>query len=137
MHLWPKLQAAAIILFPLHFASAQTNLAFPGAEGFGQLATGGRGGEIVHVTSLEDSGVNSFREAVSKPHRTIVFDLGGVIRLKSNLAVSSDLTIQGQTAPGEGITLYGHTVSFSGQRNVIVRYLRFREGIAGDRGKCS
>src|SRR6266567_2471740 len=109
---WPKLQTAAIVLFPLHFASAQTSLAFPGAEGFGWLATGGRGGEIVHVTSLDDSGINSFRDAVSKPHRTLVFDVGGVIRLKSNLAVSSDLTIQGQTAPGEGVTLYGHSVSF-------------------------
>jgi len=134
---WLKLQTAASVLFPLHFASAQTNLAFPGAEGFGRLALGGRGGEIVHVTSLDDSGINSFRDAVSKPHRTVVFDVGGVIRLKSNLAVSSDLTIQGQTAPGEGVTLYGHSVSFSGQKNIIVRFLRFREGIAGDRGKCS
>jgi hypothetical protein len=57
--------------------------------------------------------------------------------LQSNVAVSSDLTLAGQTAPGDGITLYGRSTSFSGQHNVIVRYLRFREGIAGDKGKCS
>ena len=132
-----KILFTATIFFALHFASAQTNLAFPGAEGFGQFASGGSGGETFHVTTLADSGTNSFRDAVSKPHRTIVFDVGGIIRLKSNVAVSSDLTIQGQTAPGEGITLYGRSVSFSGKKNVIVRYLRFREGIAGDKGKCS
>ena len=117
-------------------ASAQV-AAFSGAEGFGRFATGGNGAETFHVTTLEDSGINSFRDAVSQPHRTIVFDVSGIIRLKSNLAVSSDLTILGQTAPGEGITLYGRSVSFSGQKNVIVRYLRFRAGISGDRGKCS
>jgi pectate lyase len=115
----------------------EAKLAFPGAEGFGQFASGGNGGETVHVTSLEDSGPGSFREAVSKPNRTIVFDVGGVIRLKSNVAVSSRITINGQSAPGEGITLYGRSVSFSGQSNAVVRYLRFREGISGDKGKCS
>ena len=112
-------------------------LAFPGAEGFGQFATGGSGGETVHVTTLDDSGAGSFRDAVSKPHRTVVFEVGGIIRLKSNVAVSSNVTLDGTTAPGDGITLYGRSVSFSGQNNVIVRYLRFREGIAGDKGKCS
>lgn len=118
-------------------AQQNQSLAFPGAEGFGRFATGGAGGETVHVTTLDDSGPGSFRDAVSKPNRTIVFDVGGVIHLQSNVAVSSGLTLQGQTAPGEGITLYGHSVSFSGQHNVIVRYLRFREGISGDKGKCS
>jgi pectate lyase len=112
-------------------------LAFPGAEGFGQFATGGNNGEIFHVTTLDDSGTNSFRDAVSQPHHIIVFDVSGIIHLKTNVAVGSDLTIRGQTAPGEGITLYGRSVSFSGGHNVIVRYLRFREGIEGDRGKCS
>jgi pectate lyase len=122
----------------LQFAAAQDKpLAFPGAEGFGQFATGGRGGETIHVTTLNDSGPGSIREAVSKPKRTIVFDVGGTIELKSNLAVSSDITLNGDTAPGDGITFYGRSVSFSGQNNVIVRYLRFREGINGDRGKCS
>jgi len=112
-------------------------LAFSGAEGFGRLASGGRGGEVFHVTTLADSGPGSFREAVGKSHRVIVFDVSGIIRLQANVAVASDLTLAGQTAPGEGIVLYGRSVSFSGQSNIIVRYLRFREGIAGDRGKCS
>lgn len=122
----------------LQFATAEeAALAFPGAEGFGQFATGGRGGETVHVTTLNDSGAGSFREAVSKPNRAVVFDVGGIIRLKSNVAVSSRITLDGQNAPAEGITFYGRSVSFSGQSNVVVRYLRFREGIAGDKGKCS
>jgi pectate lyase len=121
------------------FADAQQKKspAFPGAEGFGQFASGGRGGEIFHVANLNDAGTNSFRDAVSKSHRTIVFDVGGIIRLQSNVAVSSDISIYGQTAPGDGISIYGRSVSFSGQKNIIVRYLRFREGIAGDKGKCS
>ena len=125
-------------LASLQCAKAGENpLAFSGAEGFGQFASGGRGDEIVHVTTLDDSGAGSFRDAISKANRTIVFDVSGIIRLKSNVAASSDLTIQGQTAPAEGITLYGRSVSFSGQSNVVVRYLRFREGIEGDKGKCS
>ena len=111
--------------------------AFPGAEGFGALATGGRGGAVYHVTTLADAGPGSFRDAVSQPHRVVVFDVGGVIKLATNIDVSSDLTIAGQTAPGEGICLYGRSVSLSGQSNIILRYVRFREGIAGDRGKKS
>ena len=119
-------------------ASAESStLAFPEAEGFGRFASGGNGGETFHVATLDDSGTNSFRAAVSQPHRIVVFDVGGIIRLKSNVAVSSDISILGETAPGDGITLYGRSVSFSGQKNIIVRYLRFREGIAGDKGKCS
>jgi pectate lyase len=112
-------------------------LAFSGAEGFGQFASGGRGGEVYHVTNLDDSGTGSFRDAVSQPNRLVVFDVSGIIRLKSNVAVSSRLTLAGQTAPDDGVMLYGRSVSFSGQNNIIVRYLRFREGIAGDKGKCS
>jgi pectate lyase len=131
--------AACVAFFfvAAQLVSAQTNLAFPGAEGFGRFATGGAGGETVHVTTLDDSGPGSFREAVSKSHRIVVFETNGVIRLKSNVAISSDVSILGQTAPGDGITLYGRSSSFSGQSNVIVRYIRFRQGIAGDRGKCS
>jgi pectate lyase len=111
--------------------------AFPGAQGFGQFAGGGRGGEIFHVTTLANAGPGSFRDAVSQPRRIVVFDISGVIRLESNVAVSSEMTLAGQTAPGDGIVLYGRSVSFSGRSNIIVRYLRFREGIAGDRGKCA
>jgi len=109
--------------------------AFPGAEGFGARATGGRGGKTYHVTNLNDSGPGSFRDAVSQGRRIVIFDVGGVIRLASNVEVSSDITIAGQTAPGEGICLYGRSVSLGGQSNIIVRYLRFRQGMAGDRGK--
>jgi pectate lyase len=111
--------------------------AFPGAEGFGALATGGRGGTVYHVTTLADAGPGSFRDAVSQRHRIVVFDVGGIIKLAANVEVSSDLTIAGQTAPGEGICLYGRSVSLGGQSNIILRYVRFREGIAGDRGKKS
>jgi len=123
-----KVSVAAVILSVVRFASAQTNPipAFSGAEGFGQFATGGNGGETVHVTTLDDSGPGSFREAVSKPNRIVVFDVGGVIRLKSNVAVSSHITLDGSTAPTDGITLYGRSTSFSDQHDVIVRYMRFR-----------
>ena len=123
----------SLALFTAHAA----DLAFPSAEGFGALATGGRDGEIFHVTNLDDSGPGSFRDAVSKPHRFVVFDVAGVIRLKANVAVASHITLAGHSAPGDGIALYGKSVSFSGSSNVIVRYLRFRQGISGNRGKCS
>lgn len=111
--------------------------AFPGAEGFGALATGGRGGSIYRVTTLADAGPGSFRDAVSQPHRIVVFEVAGTIALTENIDVASDLTIAGQTAPGEGICLSGRSVSLGGHANIIVRYLRFRMGIAGDRGKKS
>jgi len=118
-------------------ASSKLLPAFPGAEGFGALATGGRGGEVYRVTNLDDSGPGSFRDAVSKSGRIVVFDVGGVVKLAANVSVASDITIAGQSAPGEGVGIYGRTVSFSGANNVIVRHLRFREGIKGDRGKCA
>ena len=132
-----KIFSVISFIFAIHAALAQTNLAFTDAEGFGRFASGGGGGETVHVTTLDDSGAGSFRDAVSQPHRIIVFDTNGIIRLQSNLAVGSDISILGQTAPGEGVTFYGRSVSFSGQKNVIVCYVRFREGITGDKGKCS
>lgn len=128
------LSAAAIFAF---ISLAGATPAFPGAEGFGALASGGSGGQPYCVTNLNDSGPGSFRDAVSAPHRIVTFAVGGVIRLNSNLIASSDLTILGQTASGDGITLYGHSISFSGCTNDIVRYLRIREGINGDSHKCS
>ena len=112
-------------------------LAFPSAEGFGARATGGRGGEVYHVTNLHDAGPGSFRDAVSQGPRIVVFDVGGVVRLLSNVTASSDLTLAGQTAPGDGIAIYGHSVSFSGDHNVIVRFLRFRQGVGGDPARSS
>src|SRR5215213_2183920 len=70
--------------------------AFPGAEGFGAFASGGRGGSIYHVTNLNDSGAGSFRDAVSQPNRTVVFAVGGIIRITSRIAVRNNITIAGQ-----------------------------------------
>lgn len=103
-------------------------LAFPGAVGFGRHASGGRGGAVYHVTSLDDSGAGSFRDAVSHAHRVVVFDVGGYVRLNSPVSVASELSIEGQTAPGGGIGIMGREVSFSGSSDVIVRGVRFRQG---------
>ena len=100
--------------------------AFPGAEGHGRYITGGRGGKIVHVTNLNDSGTGSFREAVKSGNRIIVFDVAGVIALKSDLKFADNITILGQTAPSPGITLRYYTVQ-PGSNNII-RFLRIRRG---------
>ncbi len=102
--------------------------AFSGAVGFGASATGGAGGSTYHVTNLNDSGAGSFRDAVSHANRTIVFDVTGTISLRSVVACSSNLTINGQSAPGNGIAIIGKEVSFSGSSNDIVRYIRIRQG---------
>ncbi|HWC58871.1 MAG TPA: autotransporter-associated beta strand repeat-containing protein [Verrucomicrobiae bacterium] len=108
-------------------ADAQ-QLAFPGAQGYGQYATGGRGGTVYHVTTLADSGAGSFRDAVSQSGRTIVFDVGGYIQLASAVSCASGITIAGQTAPGGGIGVMGNEVSFYNDNNIICRYFRFRQG---------
>ncbi len=103
-------------------------LAFPGAVGFGRNATGARGHGVYHVTNLNDTGTGSLRDAVSQGNRIIVFDVGGYINLQSAVSVQSNLTIAGQTAPGDGIGIMGREVSFDAATNVIVRNLRFRQG---------
>lgn len=111
-------------------------LAFPGAEGFGRWTSGGRGGEIHHVTNLNDSGPGSFRDAVSSPGRIVVFDVGGVIPISSRIVISRDIYVAGQTAPGGGITLYGNGIALNGDSgNDIIRYIRIRMGKNGDSGK--
>lgn len=106
-------------------------LAFPEAEGFGKFAKGARGvknPEVYTVSNLNDSGEGSFRDAVSKPGRFVVFSVSGIISLESAITISENLTIAGQTAPGKGIVLYGQKVSFSGSNNTIARYFRIRLG---------
>ena len=103
-------------------------LAFPEALGFGAQVTGGRGGSVYHVTNLNDDGVGSFRDAVSQGNRIVVFDVCGIINIKTAVSIKSNITIAGQTAPGEGIAIHGGKLSTGKQSNIIIRYLRIRPG---------
>lgn len=114
-------------------------VAFPGAEGGGSYTTGGRGGDVYIVTNLQDYGTGetpiegSLRHGITttpKEGRTIVFQVSGTIELKSTLRFKDikNLTIAGQTAPGNGITLAGWDTNISNSENLIIRYLAFRPG---------
>jgi len=122
------LLAILVALLSTATVFSQTNApAFPGAEGHGRYVTGGRGGKIVHVTNLNDSGTGSFRSAVSgSDKKIVVFDVGGIIALNSDLNIGDNTTILGQTAPNPGITLRYYTIR-PGSNN-IVRFVRFRRG---------
>jgi len=105
-------------------------LAFPGAEGYGRFAVGGRGGKVIEVTNLNDDGPGSLRDAVNQEigPRTIVFNVSGNIKLASRLVVNQPyITIAGQTAPGEGITLSRAPIGLTGNDGVV-RFLKVRIG---------
>jgi hypothetical protein len=117
-------------------AAAEVPVAFPGAEGFGAKAKGGRGGKVYHVTTLDDDGTpGSLRHAVdAKGPRTVIFDVSGTIRLRDHLRIGNpQITIAGQTAPGDGICLRDASLIIAAD-DVVVRFLRSRLGDTGKSG---
>jgi hypothetical protein len=134
------LAAAVALLLPGSLAAASPPplappVAFPGAEGAGRLSAGGRGGAVLKVTTLADSGPGSLRAAImAKGPRTILFDVSGTIRLQSDLVIREPrLTIAGQSAPGGGVTLADHGLVIRAD-DVVVRHIRVRRGDTGGEG---
>ena len=124
-------QSVNACLPPLR-TDADCALAFPGAEGFGARAQGGRGGKVLFVTNLNDSGPGSLREVCENQAgpRTVIFRVGGQIPLKRRISITNPfLTIADQTAPGDGICLTGHGLEVNDTHDVIIRYLRIRPGV--------
>lgn len=130
-HSHSPLLALSLLLSGGSFAAEQ-QLSFPTAEGYGRFAAGGRGGQVIKVTNLNDAGPGSLRAAVeAEGPRTVVFDVSGLITLESRLIVHKNnhhLTIAGQTAPGKGICLRKYNFGMLGGSDVIIRYVRVRPG---------
>ncbi len=123
------------VIANLTLSDEQKQLAFPGAEGFGAYSKGGRGGQVIHVTNLDDKGPGSLRWAVEQEGpRTVVFEISGTIELKNTLSIENPyITIAGQTAPGDGICIRNDGLVIK-THDVIIRYLRCRLGDQGDDG---
>ena len=127
-----------ISLFFFNESIIGQQIAFPGAEGFGKYATGGRGGKVVAVSNLDDKGEGSFRHALEQypgEPLTVIFRVSGIIELESNIVIKrSNLTIAGQTAPGDGICLKNYSFILNGASakgnhgNIIIRFIRSRPG---------
>ncbi|HYO07638.1 MAG TPA: hypothetical protein VER17_01575 [Tepidisphaeraceae bacterium] len=120
-------------MLAVNAVAAAQQLAFPGAAGAGRFAVGGRGGDVYVVTNLNDAGAGSLRNGItsapSTGKRTIVFNVGGTIRLESNLDINKPfITIAGQTAPGGGITIADRMTRVVNTNNVVLRHVRFRVG---------
>lgn len=141
---WSAVVSLLVVVTVLAGPTAAAGLpAFPGAEGAGALAVGGRGGAVCRVTSLNDSGVGSLRHCVERDGpRTVIFDVGGTIKLMSQITISNPyITIAGQTAPGGGIQIKADKNWTGGDRDLlrinadhaIVRFLRLRKGYTGDK----
>lgn len=144
----PPFRNVAVVLLLLATTTGQSRVAvnnkvkalpaFPGAEGFGALTPGGRGGRVLEVTNLNDSGPGSFRAALEATgKRIIVFRVGGTIDLKSDINITGEVhsyvTIAGQSAPGGGIQLRHHALII-GVHDVVMRYIRVRRGFTGAEG---